>query len=92
MSRTWFQLDEIAWNDLVDVMADVLDKAFELHAESAARLGRGADHENARRVAMGLLLFERAETAAPAAEAGERARPTRPDAPSHVSSARLCSS
>ena len=74
VSRTWFQLDEIAWNDLVDVMAGVLDKAFELHAESAARLGRGADHENARRVAMGLLLFERAETAAPVPKPAKRAK------------------
>jgi DNA-binding transcriptional ArsR family regulator len=65
VSRTWFQLDEIAWNELVEVMAGVLDTAFELHAQSAARLGRGADQENARRVAMGLLLFERGELAEP---------------------------
>jgi hypothetical protein len=64
VSRAWFQLDEIAWNELVDVLAGVLDKAFELQAQSAARLGRG-DHETARRVAMGLLLFERGETADP---------------------------
>lgn len=65
VSRTWFQLDETAWNELVDVMAGVLDKAFELHSQSAARLGQGGDQESARRVAMGLLLFERSETAAP---------------------------
>jgi DNA-binding transcriptional ArsR family regulator len=65
VSRTWFQLDETAWTELVDVMAGVLDKAFELHAQSAARLAEGGDQDSARRVAMGLLLFERSETAAP---------------------------
>jgi hypothetical protein len=71
VSRAWFQLDEIAWNELVDVMAGVLDKAFELQAQSAARLGRG-DHETARRVAMGLLLFERAEGAPPQPKPAKR--------------------
>jgi DNA-binding transcriptional ArsR family regulator len=65
VSRTWFQLDEIAWNGLVQEMADMLEKAFALHAESAARLAEGGDQENVRRVAMGLLLFERGETADP---------------------------
>jgi DNA-binding transcriptional ArsR family regulator len=65
VSRTWFQLDEIAWNGLVQEMADMLEKAFALHAESAARLADGGDQENVRRVAMGLLLFERGETADP---------------------------
>lgn len=65
VSRTWFQLDETAWSELVDVMANVLDRAFELHAQSAARLGQGGDQDGVRRVAMGLLLFERSETAAP---------------------------
>jgi len=74
VSRTWFQLDEIAWNELVDVMAGVLDTAFELHAQSAARLGRGGDQANARRVAMGVLLFERGETAAPLPKPAKRAK------------------
>jgi hypothetical protein len=65
VSRTWFQLDEIAWNELVELMAGVLEKSFELHAQSAERLGRGAGQENVRRVAMGLLLFERGELAEP---------------------------
>jgi hypothetical protein len=46
-------------------MAGVLDKAFELHAQSAARLGSSGDQEKVRRVAMGLLLFERSATAEP---------------------------
>jgi DNA-binding transcriptional ArsR family regulator len=71
VSRAWFQLDEIAWNELVDVLAGVLDKAFELQAQSAARLGRG-DQETARRVAMGLLLFERAEGAPPQPKPAKR--------------------
>jgi hypothetical protein len=75
VSRTWFQLDEIAWNELVDVMAGVLDTAFELHAQSAARLGRSGDQENARRVAMGILLFERAEIAAPVPRPAKSAKP-----------------
>jgi DNA-binding transcriptional ArsR family regulator len=65
VSRTWFQLDEIAWNELVEVMARVLEEAFELHARSAARLAEGGDQENARRVAMGILLFERGATVDP---------------------------
>jgi DNA-binding transcriptional ArsR family regulator len=75
VSRTWLQLDEIAWNELVDVMAGVLDTAFELQAASAARVGRGADQENVRRVAMGVLLFERGETAASPQKPAKRAKP-----------------
>lgn len=74
VSRTWFQLDETAWSELVDVMANVLDRAFELHAQSAARLSQGGDQDGVRRVAMGLLLFERSETAAPLP------KPAKPDA------------
>ena len=75
VSRTWFQLDEIAWNELVDVLAGVLDTAFELHAQSAARIGRARDQDGARRVAMGLLLFERSETAEPLPKPAKRAKP-----------------
>ena len=65
VSRTWFQLDETAWNDLVELMGGVLEQAFELHAQSAARLAEGGDQENARRVAMGILVFERGPTSDP---------------------------
>lgn len=59
VSRTWFELDEIAWNELVDLLAGVLDRSFELHAESAERRG-SAPSAASRQVAMGLMLFERA--------------------------------
>jgi DNA-binding transcriptional ArsR family regulator len=74
VSRTWFQLDEIAWNELVDALAGVLDRAFELHAESSERLGRNPDDGDVRKVAMGLLLFERADTADPLDTAEPRSR------------------
>lgn len=73
VSRTWFQLDEIAWNELVDIMAGVLDRAFELHSESAQRVAASHDAE-VRRVAMGLLLFERAETSRPERDAARAAK------------------
>ena len=67
VSRTWFQLDEIAWNELVDSLAGVLDRAFELHAESAARIAGNRGSADSRKVAMGLLLFERADEPPPEA-------------------------
>jgi DNA-binding transcriptional ArsR family regulator len=60
VSRSWLELDEVAWNELVDVLSSALDRGFELHAESAARAANGGADAERRRVAMGLLLFERA--------------------------------
>ena len=59
VSRSWLELDEVAWKELVDMLASALDRGFELHAESAARAATDAER---RRVAMGLLLFERASS------------------------------
>jgi DNA-binding transcriptional ArsR family regulator len=61
VSRSHLDLDEIAWNELVDLLASVLDRGFDLQAETASRRGtRRAPPGPERRVAMGLLLFERA--------------------------------
>jgi DNA-binding transcriptional ArsR family regulator len=59
-SRTWLELDEVAWNELVVLLNSALDRGFELHAESAARAASANGDGERRRVAMGLLLFERA--------------------------------
>ena len=63
VSRSHLELDETAWQELVDLLASVLDRGFELQAETAARrAGDGIDPVE-RRVAMGLLLFERIDAA-----------------------------
>jgi DNA-binding transcriptional ArsR family regulator len=60
VSRSHLDLDEEAWKELVDLLASVLDRSFELQAETAARRSaRPSDAPPDRRVAMGLLLFER---------------------------------
>jgi hypothetical protein len=48
----------------VDILASALDRGFELHAESAARAAKAGGDVERRRVAMGLLLFERDNPAA----------------------------
>jgi DNA-binding transcriptional ArsR family regulator len=60
VSRSHLDLDEEAWSELVDLLASVLDRGFELQTETAARrTNRPSDAPPDRRVAMGLLLFER---------------------------------
>jgi DNA-binding transcriptional ArsR family regulator len=60
VSRSHLELDEEAWSELVDLLASVLDRGFELQAETAARrTNHPSDAPPDRRVAMGLLLFER---------------------------------
>ena len=64
VSRSHLDLDEIAYSELVDLLASVLDRAFGLQAETAAR--RGGNHDGGateRKVALGLLLFGRSEPA-----------------------------
>jgi hypothetical protein len=60
VSRSHLDLDEEAWSELVELLASVLDRGFELQAETAARrTNHPSDAPPDRRVAMGLLLFER---------------------------------
>jgi DNA-binding transcriptional ArsR family regulator len=60
VSRSHLDLDEVAWNELVDILASALERGFELQAETAARRGKGRPAAaTERRVAMGLMLFER---------------------------------
>jgi hypothetical protein len=73
VSRSHLDLDEVAWNELVDVLASALERGFELQAETAARRGKGRGAtDTERRVAMGLLLFERSP--APDAKPASRRR------------------
>ncbi len=73
VSRSWLELDETAWNELVDILASALDRGFELHAESAARAAEAGGDGTRRRVALGLLLFERGDpAAAPTGQVTER--------------------
>lgn len=61
VSRSHLDLDEEAYMKLVDELNRVLDLGFELQAETAARRAErgGNDGPPDRRLAMGLLLFER---------------------------------
>jgi DNA-binding transcriptional ArsR family regulator len=64
VSRSHLDLDEVSWNELVDLLASVLERGFQLQAETAARRGkRKTPSGPERRVAMGLLLFERPDIA-----------------------------
>jgi DNA-binding transcriptional ArsR family regulator len=58
VSRTWFELDETAWQDMAEALAAVLEKGFELQAESAGRVANDPELPT-RKAALGLMLFER---------------------------------
>jgi DNA-binding transcriptional ArsR family regulator len=58
VSRTWFDLDDTAWKEMAAALSAVLDKGFELQAESAGRVANDPELKT-RKAAMGLMLFER---------------------------------
>jgi hypothetical protein len=70
LSRTTVTLDEQGWQDLNEALQEVVDRALEIQAESAARLSSdsGSDSEAA---ALVLMLFE---PSAQSKSAGRRAK------------------
>ena len=94
VSRTWFQLDEIAWNELVDVMAGVLDKAFELHAAvRGATRPRRRPGERAAGSRWACCCSSVPRRRRRSRSRRSARRPARASAaPGHASSARICSS
>jgi DNA-binding transcriptional ArsR family regulator len=60
-SRTYLDLDEQGYQEVVDILNDALDRALEIHAESAPRLAAmDVDERETHRTVMALLLFHRA--------------------------------
>lgn len=57
--RTLVTLDEPGWKAMAELMAETLERALRIEAESATRRAARADAP-ARRGELGLLLFERA--------------------------------
>ena len=57
LTRTKYDLDQQAWEELSGMLNHVLERADELQKESAKRL-RESDHEGERRAGLVLLLFE----------------------------------
>jgi DNA-binding transcriptional ArsR family regulator len=70
VSRTWFELDDTAWKEMAEALSAVLEKGFELQAESSERAAKEPDTPT-RKAAMGLMLFERI---ADAPEPGRKSR------------------
>jgi DNA-binding transcriptional ArsR family regulator len=73
VSRTWFELDDVAWNELGEALSGLLEKGFELQAESSERVARDPEAQT-RKAAMGLLLFERIADVPERARKGRRQR------------------
>jgi DNA-binding transcriptional ArsR family regulator len=57
LTRTKYDLDQQAWEELSGMLNHVLERADELQKESAKRL-RESEHEGERRAGLVLLLFE----------------------------------
>jgi DNA-binding transcriptional ArsR family regulator len=61
LSRTWLDLDDQAYAELEDLLATVLDRALELHAESAPRLAKlSAEERHLHATALMMMHFHRA--------------------------------
>jgi DNA-binding transcriptional ArsR family regulator len=76
ITRTHLDLDEEGYQQVVDILNDAVDRALEIHAESAPRLAAMPPEErDEHRTAMALLHFHRAPKgdAPPAAPEPERA-------------------
>lgn len=73
VSRTWFELDDIAWKEMAEALSAVLEKSFELQAESSERVANDPGTPT-RKAAMGLMLFERVPDAEPGRKARRRRR------------------
>jgi DNA-binding transcriptional ArsR family regulator len=59
VSRTPLVLDRQGWEELADLLASVIERAFEIQAESADRLVDGPDHdEGALSTKLVLMQFE----------------------------------
>lgn len=73
ITRTWLDLDGQAYDELVDSLNALVERALELHAEAAPRLAAMADDEREEhRTAMMLMHFHRAPSANPGALHGGR--------------------
>jgi DNA-binding transcriptional ArsR family regulator len=60
-TRTYLDLDEEGYQEVVDILNDALDRALEVHAESAPRLAAmPAEERSEHRTVMALLHFHRA--------------------------------
>jgi helix-turn-helix protein len=63
ITRTWLDLDEEAYGELVDLLNSVVERALELHAESAPRLAQlPEDEREEHSTAMMLMHFHRASS------------------------------
>jgi DNA-binding transcriptional ArsR family regulator len=59
-SRTYLDLDEEAYEEIVDLLNSVVDRALELHAEAAPRLaGLPAEDRDTHRTTLALMHFHR---------------------------------
>jgi DNA-binding transcriptional ArsR family regulator len=73
ITRTWLDLDRPAYDEIVDSLNALVERALELHAETAPRLAALPDSEREEhRTAMMLMHFHRAPTAEPGALHGGR--------------------
>jgi DNA-binding transcriptional ArsR family regulator len=60
VTRTWLELDEEAYDELVDLLNSVVDRALELQAEAAPRLAKqGPDDRDEHATALMLMHFHR---------------------------------
>jgi DNA-binding transcriptional ArsR family regulator len=88
LARAKYVLDKEAWEELSAMLANVLDRAYELEKEAEKRL-KASGHEGERRAGLGLLLFE-SSPSVPGADAAKTAGGSRTSsgrrrtAPSHV--------
>lgn len=64
VDRIELQLDEEAWNEVVQLLNDTHEAALRIQAESAQRLEIGANGDEPIRTELGLLHFRRGDTAA----------------------------
>jgi Helix-turn-helix domain len=64
ITRTWLDLDEPAYQEIVDSLNALVERALELHAEAAPRLAAmPEDEREEHRTAMMLIHFHRAAAA-----------------------------
>jgi DNA-binding transcriptional ArsR family regulator len=62
VTRTWLDLDDEAFEKVVDLLNSVVDRALELHAEAALRLAERSEGErNLHRTALMIMHIHRAQ-------------------------------
>jgi DNA-binding transcriptional ArsR family regulator len=77
ITRTWLDLDKPAYDEIVDSLNALVERALELHAEAAPRLAAMSDEEREEhRTAMMLMHFHRSPSAEPGAMHGGRVEKT----------------